>query len=55
MTFSDVDCDKMVDVYYNNQNPACKANAKERICGRARRDNIDCKTGNYYTENGVLI
>ncbi|QKF93678.1 hypothetical protein QKU48_gp0220 [Fadolivirus algeromassiliense] len=57
MTISDDYCTKIADVYYKpkDNNGECRSNYRARICGRQRREGIDPRTGNYYTENGVLI
>ena len=57
MTISDDYCGRLTDIYYDpaNRDPKCRHNARNRICGHERRNTIDYKTGNYYTENGVLI
>ena len=57
LSLSDEDCRKLVDVYYkpNEHLPECRNNYMKRICGKQRRNTIDPRTGNYYTQYGVLI
>lgn len=57
MTISDEYCHKLANVYYKptDNNPSCRDKYNEKICGHSRRNNIDFRTGNYFTENGVLV
>jgi hypothetical protein len=57
MSLSDNDCRELAEVYYKpwENNPKCRDNYKQRICGHQRRDTIDVNTGNYFTNNGILI
>jgi hypothetical protein len=57
LSLSDEDCRKLVDVYYKptENSPECRDNYMMRICGKQRRSTIDPRTGNYYTQYGVLI
>ena len=50
-------CNKLVDVYYDPTDADAKRRAdyRERICGMQRRNTIDMETGNYYTQNGILV
>ena len=57
MTISDDYCTKLADVYFDPQNTNQEYRNKynEKICGNARRNTIYPRTGNYFTENGVLV
>ncbi len=57
LAISDRYCTALADVYYRPsvKNPVCRDNYRERICGKARRNMVDFRTGNYYTENGQLL
>ena len=57
LTISDEYCTKLADVYVDagNRNPDFREDYKKRVCGHNRRNTIDHITGNYFTENGVLI
>lgn len=57
LSMSDDYCTKIADVYYKptDNNPEHRCDYKKRICGKLRRNQIDPETGNYYTENGVLV
>jgi len=54
---SDRDCKKLADVYYKPkvQDPKCRYDYEQRICGKQRRRTIDPQTGNYFTYYGQLI
>jgi len=54
---SDRDCSRLVDVYFrpNDNQPQCRNNYNERICGLNRRNTVDPFTGNYFTINGMLV
>jgi hypothetical protein len=57
LAISDRYCNKLSDVYFNPQmkDPGCRANYKNRICGKHRRSTIDNRTGNYFYDYGVLV
>ena len=50
-------CQQLADVYYKpgDHDPTRRADYRERICGRVRRDMVDFPTGNYFTEDGELV
>lgn len=57
LAISDRYCNKLTDVYFNPQmtDSGCRANYKNRICGKQRRNTIDHRTGNYFYDYGVLV
>ena len=57
MTISDDYCAKLADVYFDpkNANQEYRNMYDKKICGDIRRKTIDPRTGNYFTENGVLV
>jgi len=57
LSISDDECHKLSSIYYKPcmNDPDCRLNGTKRICGRCRRNLIDYRTGNYYTNNGELI
>jgi len=57
LAISDPYCTQLADVYYNPNvtDPKCRENYLRRICGKRRRNTIDFRTGNYFTENGQLL
>ncbi len=57
LAISDEDCTKLASVYYRPRvnNPFCRDQYLDRICGRRRRDTIDYDTGNYYTSGDILV
>jgi hypothetical protein len=57
LNISDDYCNKMADVYYDprNVNSEQRQKYKQMICGKQRRNTIAMKTGNYFTQNGVLV
>lgn len=57
LTLSNDYCNNLADVYYNptDVNEERRRLYRERICGSQRRNTIDMTTGNYFTQDGVLI
>ena len=57
LAISDRYCTKLADVYHRPmlQDQEARDDYKNRICGRERRCTIDEQTGNYFTQNGVLV
>ena len=57
MTISDDYCGKLASVYFDprNTNQEYRNLYEGKICGNVRRKTIDPRTGNYFTENGVLV
>lgn len=57
LPLSNYACNKITDVYYrpwdNNEN--CRKNYRQSICSKCRRQIVEPTTGNYFTENGVLV
>jgi len=57
LTISDRYCTKLADVYHKPMlvDEEMRDDYKNRICGPSRRVMIDNQTGNYYTQNGILV
>ena len=57
LAISDRYCNKLADVYHKPmlQDQEARDDYKNRICGRERRCTVDNQTGNYFTQNGVLV
>ena len=57
LTISDDYCSKLTNIYLDphNNDQQYRHAFSEKVCGNKRRHMIYPKTGNYYTENGVLI
>ena len=57
MTFSDKYCTKLANVYLHPKmtDERCRNMYGEKLCGMKRRNTIDMRTGNYYTDGGVLV
>lgn len=57
LTMSDDYCRKLAYVYNRPhiKDLECRRDFSDRICGGIRRRTIDSRTGNYFTENGVLV
>lgn len=57
MAISDDYCTKLSDVYHKPilVDEEMRDDYKNRICGPGRRETIDSQTGNYYTQNGMLV
>lgn len=57
MAVSDEYCRKLADVYYRPKirDIECRDDYFERICGKKRRNTIDFRTGNYFTQSGILV
>ncbi len=53
LTMSNEECDKLANVYYKPGESGF--DCKRRICAKNRRNSVDFVTGNYFTENGVLV
>jgi len=57
LAISDRYCQKLADVYYNPKTTDVNSrfNYRKRICGKQRRNTIDNRMGNYYTDYGILV
>lgn len=57
LAISDRYCAKLAQVYHKPmlQDEEARADYENRICGKERRCTIDNQTGNYFTQNGVLV
>lgn len=57
LNISDDYCNRIADVYYDpkNVNAEQREMYKQMICGKQRRNTITRETGNYFTQNGVLV
>jgi len=55
LAISDRYCSKLADVYYRPDMAGCRCGYRRRICDKQRRETIDDRTGNYYTEGHILV
>jgi|LakMenEpi03Aug12_release.lakeMendotaPanAssembly.Ray.scaffolds.fasta_scaffold242467_3 hypothetical protein len=57
LTISNDYCTKISNVYFDpkSTDKVYRDAYEEKICGHVRRKTIDPKTGNYYTENSILV
>jgi hypothetical protein len=57
MTISDDYCTKLATVYFDpeNTNQEYRNVYGNKICGNIRRGEIYPRTGNYFTDDGVLV
>ena len=55
MPISNEYCVKLADVYYRPSDSENRDDYRNRICGNVRRHSVDPETGNYFTENGIII
>lgn len=57
LSISNAYCDRIANTYFDPTMTGEEQRAKytNMICGKDRRNTIAMKTGNYYTQQGVLI
>ncbi len=57
LAISDRYCEMLANAYYRPEidDATCRSDYVRKVCGYDRRNTIEDRRGNYYTEGGVLI